>query len=593
MIGSQLRYPFLWLGLAQVWLAQAASNPLAGVPYMPWLPGDVEPEIERLNEDTFHIGGELKIFFQRAFRTFAFYTDPVKQDDLIPEVRLVFGRLVEQFSSAGPHFMALRSLKAAEDGSSYRLSLRPEVEFYKTSPGSVTIDRIPATAEDLLFSLESYRNYPWIKSSYTGRSLPIAKMFIEGQDVVITIEPGRESEGRDFLLGMFVSTYLVPKSEYEGIDVPEIGFSKVPVGSGPYIVRSADTSQGSRIVYERVKDHWLDRSHPQFPIYQFQTIHFELGGASDFEDQAFRAGLANVQSFQTLDRPTELLAWAKSNGRKMTLTETKEINSRQHWIRFHGRVSKETRMALALAAPLAQELKQLDAFGTQSRSIVSLHQGRSLFQFTDTLKDSIAGRRHAVEDDPRAINSYKRRVLREIQSLLAKQSPRPSRIILLIDSTERWQEAVASRWIQSLKTVGIDVETKALQGAQLVSAVREGDFDMGLGSLFSLESPRVNWFASLFDPRETDKTRNAHMASHSEIEALIDGLLAARQADDIRQAIRDIEDVIARDVLALPIADLGSEAYLLHPTEFEPAIKINGQLRGILGIVVRDWRKRP
>ena len=140
------------------------------------------------------------------------------------------------------------SYKISEDGLDYTFHLRDDVTFQ---------DGTPVTAEDVVFSLELYKD-----SEYQGSQISMMTSVEATDDYTVVCH--LDTPYAPFLQGI-VSPFIVSKAYYEAD--PD-GFVTNPMGSGPYKFVSRTT--GSNIVLEAYEDYY--RGAPAIKNLTFEVI---------------------------------------------------------------------------------------------------------------------------------------------------------------------------------------------------------------------------------------------------------------------------------------------------------------------------------
>ena len=144
------------------------------------------------------------------------------------------GELMNPDGTHEPEPRIAESYEISEDGLDYTFHLRDDVTFH---------DGTPVTAEDVVFSLETYQ-----ASEYQGSQISM----MTGVEAVDenTVVCHLDTPYAPFLQGI-LSPYIFPKAYYESD--PE-AVATNPIGSGPYKFVSRTT--GSNIILESNEDYY-------------------------------------------------------------------------------------------------------------------------------------------------------------------------------------------------------------------------------------------------------------------------------------------------------------------------------------------------
>lgn len=472
------------------------------------------------------------------------------------------------------------------DGSQFRFKMRPEVEFYKTDPLHRSVDkivRIPSRPSDLLFSFEQMKK-AWERNGFSRELEPLSHLYLDGDEVVVQFKMDQRSHGRSLVVYFLMSPILSEQIHGE-IDLQDGSKDKWPVGCGPYIATELDLDRGDRAVYERIPNHWLDRVLPNFPMFQVKTVELVVNGDQTFVEQGLRAGVINYHS---VSDPNDLARIQTKT--RLHSTVSRETDSVQHWLRFHGNLPKAMREVVSWMAPLAQELRTLGAFPSNSKPIFSLHQSTSFFNQLDGV--TLAHERSKVEASPDAIRRFRRiasaRAI-EIMTSSNLQNANGSRLKLsiVVDNQENREIAFANRLKENLQSVGIDLEIRSMDSNQLFQVVQDGNFHLRLQNLWAGETPQVPNLRGLFVAGPP--VWHAHTRPDQRLKDLMSELESARFYTDVYSSALKLDHYIVENLFALPILGESSDLFVLHPDWIEPVILVNGHVRNN---PARDWRAR-
>jgi len=141
---------------------------------------------------------------------------------------------------------AAESVVVSEDGSTYSITLREDVQFH---------DGVQLTARDVLFTIELAQNAD-LKSPFRGNWDRVIVEVVDSRSLLITLPEPYAPFIENFTLG------ILPAHIWRSIPIEQVPFSEfntTPIGSGPYLVKQAEFSRtGTVAAYTLTKtpDHY-------------------------------------------------------------------------------------------------------------------------------------------------------------------------------------------------------------------------------------------------------------------------------------------------------------------------------------------------
>ncbi|MCC7274352.1 MAG: ABC transporter substrate-binding protein [Alphaproteobacteria bacterium] len=176
----------------------------------------------------------------------------------------------EAFSEYG---MVAESVIVPKDRSWVAFNLRPEAKFN---------DGSPITPADVVFSMEilKAKGAPFYRSYY-GDVVKVETT--AAHQVKFTFRNGDNPE-----LPLIVGQLPVLSRAYWTTREFDKTTLEAPLGSGPYVVESADP--GRSITYRRVPNHWADDLPVQKGQYNFERIRFDYYRDATVALEAFKGG---------------------------------------------------------------------------------------------------------------------------------------------------------------------------------------------------------------------------------------------------------------------------------------------------------------
>lgn len=488
--------------------------------------------------------------------------------------------LDEPFSLYG---LIAETIDTPEDRSWVAFTLRPEARFS---------DGKPITVDDVIFSLETLRehgrpNHRTYYSKVTKIERP------DERTVKFVLGPELDRE-MPLILGLMP---ILPKHILSGRDFEKTTL-EAPVGSGPYVI--AEVDPGARIIYKRNPDYWAARLAPNVGRHNFDQIRYDYFRDGNTAFEAFKKGLVDMRSEGDPTRwATGYDFPAKEDGR-VVLEEFKTglpsgmsafvMNSRRE-------IFADKRVRAALIQMFDFEWANKSLFHglytrTQSyydNSELSSH-GRPadeaeralLAKFPDVVTPEIMDGTYAL---PKTEGTGRNRSNRRIATRLLKEAGYEIRNGVLVNgksgqpftfefiATSREQERLALHFARTLKKLGIQMDVRQVDSAQMQRRRETYDFDM----------INYNWFASLSPGneqtfywgtagRDRQGTRNYMGADEPAIDAMITALLAARDRPEFRSAVRALDRVLLSGKYVVPLFHSPARwaarwSYLKHPKE--------------------------
>ena len=494
--------------------------------------------------------------------------------------------LDEPFSLYG---LIAETIETPDDRSWVAFKLRPEATFS---------DGKPITVDDVIFSLETLREHgrPNHRTYYSKVSK------IERPDertVKFVLGPELDRE-MPLILGLMP---ILPKHILSGRDFEKTTL-EAPIGSGPYVVEEVDP--GARIVYKRNPDYWAAKLAPNVGRHNFDQIRYDYFRDGNTAFEAFKKGLVDMRSEGDPTRwATGYEFPAKKDGR-VVLEEFKTglpsgmsafvLNSRRE-------VFADKRVRAALIQMFDFEWANKSLFHglytrTQSfydNSELSSH-GRTadeieralLSKFPDVVTPEILDGTYEL---PKTDGSGRNRTNRRIATRLLKEAGYEIRNGVLTNSktgqpftfefiaTSREQERLALHFARGLKKLGIQMEVRQVDSAQMQRRRETYDFDMINYTWFASLSPgNEQTFYWGTDGRDRQGTRNYMGADDPAIDAMISALLAARDRPEFSSAVRALDRVLLSGKYVVPLFHSPARwaarwSYLKHPE----AVSLYGQ----------------
>lgn len=496
-------------------------------------------------------------------QTFNTMNSFVAKGDAPPRLEMTFDTLMAGAADEPDSFYGLvaESVSVSDDGNELRFFLRPEARFH---------DGSPLTAEDIAFSLNILKS-----DGHPAFSLPLKQMVSAeaagSREVVVRLSGKQSSE-----LKLNIGALPILSAAYYADRDFTAGTMDTPLGSGPYRVGTFET--GRFIEYERVPDYWgrdlpVNRGMANFDVIRVEFFRDRTAG---FE--AFKKGdVLYREEFTSKVWATEYNFPAILDGRvtKEEIPSEKRA-SFQAWY-FNTRREKfadpRTRQAIGLAFDFEWVNKNL-FYGVYSRSasyfeksgyaaegLPSAEELALLEPYRDKLSPAVFEEpyRPPVSDGSGRDRSHLREAVRLLSeagwqrkgSRLVNARGEPLSVEFLIRSPTF--ERVLGKYVESLKSIGVDARSRLVDPAQYQSRLNDFDFDI-VGAAFSLSATPMEGLKPFLTSESAGipGSRNYSGIKDPVVDALVEKVLAAPDRDAHRTALRAIDRVLRAAHYVIP-----------------------------------------
>ncbi|QGZ33176.1 extracellular solute-binding protein [Stappia indica] len=436
-------------------------------------------------------------------------------------------------------------------------------------------DGTPVTVEDVIFSFEILRDKG--RPHFRARYSRITAMEKTGErSVRFTFADGTDRE-LPLLVGMspiFARHTIDPESFDRSTLVP-------PVGSGPYVIDSVDP--GNRIVYRRDPDYWAKDLPIRRGLYNFDEVSIEYYRDENTLFEAFKKGLVQVLPVADPARWTTSLDFpAVAEGKVVKEGFRLGTPAGMHGFVFNTRrpVFADVRMRRALAMLFDFEWVNRTLYhglfartgGYFDNSVLS-SLGRPaseaeralLAPFADEIApDVLAGTWQPTHADG---SGRDRKVLRAAVEQLGAAGYRidggtlrdpggaPLSFEILVASQD--QERLALAYQRALKLIGIEARIRSVDSAQYQRRRQTFDYDLVMNTWLVSLSPgneqRYRWGS---DAAGQDGSFNYAGVKSPAVDATIDAMLAARDAEGFTAAVRAFDRALISGAYVVPLFHL-------------------------------------
>ncbi len=488
-------------------------------------------------------------------QTFNTMSSFASKGDAPPRMELTFAALMASAADEPDSVYGLvaEAAEVSDDGNEIHFFLRPEARFH---------DGSPLTARDAAFSLNILK-----AEGHPSVSLSLKEMVsaeAAGDHELVVRLSGRQSSQLKLTIAgqpIFSADY------YAGRDF-STGTMEPPLGSGPY--RVGQFEAGRFIEYERVEDYWARDLPVLRGMNNFDVIRVEFFRDRTAGFEAFKKGdVLYREEFTSKVWATEYNFPAIVEGR-VTKEEipSEKRPSLQAWY-YNTRRSKfadpRTRQAIGLAFDFEWVNKNL-FYEAYSRSasffekspyaaegLPSAEELELLEPFRDQLAEAVFQEPHVppVSDGSGRDRTHLREAVRLLGdagwkrkgSQLVNEAGQPLSVEFLIRSPTF--ERVLGKYVESLRTIGIDADIRLVDPAQYQARQNEFDYDI-LGAAFSLGATPMEGLKNFLTSESADVPGSNNFAGIREpvVDALLEKALAAPDRETHRTALRAIDRVL-------------------------------------------------
>ena len=448
---------------------------------------------------------------------------------------------------------AAKSVSIADDGLTYRFTLRDETQFH---------DGSPLTADDVVWSLMT------LKESGHPIIAQLLRDFLgaaaEGDRVIVV--RFKQKRGRD--VPLFVASLPIFSKAYYAKQSFDQSTLNIPLGSGPYKVGRFEV--GHFIEYDRVKDWWGAELPVAKGLNNFDTVRYEYYRDRDVGFVGFTArNYLFREEFSSLTWAKQYDFPAFKDGRVVRREIPDDTPSgAQGWFMNTRRdkfKDKRVREALIDAFDFEWTNKNI-MYGAYKRT-VSVFQNSPLMAtgrpdtaelkllepFRGKVPDEVFGEPYVppVTDG----SGQDRRALRKGAVLLEQAGvkvvngkrtlPNGQPFTIEFLSEEQALKPHHLTYIRSLETLGFQATLRIVDPVQYRKRADDFDFDMTIDRMSFSSTPGDslrNYFTS--QAAKIPGSQNLAGISDPVIDALVDIIIAAKTRAELTTACRALDRVI-------------------------------------------------
>jgi microcin C transport system substrate-binding protein len=455
-----------------------------------------------------------------------------------------------------------------DDFSSVTYRLRPQAKWH---------DGQPVTADDVIFSLDSFKKYHPQYSAYYRHVVKAEK--VGERDIKFTFDaPGNRELPQ--IVGQLT---VLPKHWWEGTDSEgrkrDISATTLekPLGSGAYRIKEFEP--GRSIVLERAKDYWARDLNVNIGLKNFDELRYEYFRDSTVALEAFKGDQVDWRTENSAKNWATAYDFPAVTEKHVLLEEflNRSFGSMQAFalnVRREKFADPRVRRALNFAFDFEEMNKQI-FFGQYKRissyfdgtelASSGLPQGREL-EILETVRAQVPAEvfttayTNPVGGNPEAVRDNLREALR-----LLKEAGYEVRDRKLVDIKTGTQfafellgedpsfERVMLFFKPSLERLGIAVSVRTIDPTQYENRLRNWDFDIVVANWGESLSPgneqREYWGSQSADMAGS---RNIIGIKNPAIDKLIERVIYTKDRDDLIAATKALDRVLLWNHYVVP-----------------------------------------
>ncbi|WFU71953.1 MULTISPECIES: extracellular solute-binding protein [unclassified Bradyrhizobium] len=456
-----------------------------------------------------------------------------------------------------------------DDFSFVTYRLRPEAKWH---------DGKPVTADDVIFSLDSFKKHHPMYSAYYSHVVKAEKVGEREVKFVFDAPGNRELPQ---IVGQLT---VLPKHWWEGTDAQgrkrDVSATtlEVPLGSGPYKIK--EFVAGRSIALERVKDYWGRDFAANVGRNNFDELRYEYFRDATVAIEAFKADQVDWRTENSAKSWATAYDFPAVAEKRVILEEFANRSSgvMQAFVPNLRRAKfsdPRVRRALNYAFDFEEMNKQI--FYGQYKRITSyfdgidelmatgLPQGKELEiletvraevppeVFTTAYTNPVGGSPEAVRDNLREALRLFKEAGYEVRDRKLVDVKTGAQFSLELLNQDPSFERVTLFYKPSLERLGIAVSVRTVDPTQYENRTRDWDFDVVTNSWGESQSPgneqREFWSSKTAD---IAGSRNIAGIKNPAVDKLIERLIYARDRDDLVAATKALDRVLLWNHYVVP-----------------------------------------
>jgi len=458
---------------------------------------------------------------------------------------------------------------------------RKWIEFHM-NPKARFSDGEPVEVSDVLFTFNLLKEKG--RPPYSSRMKAVEKMEQTGPRSIKLWFNDRASRETPMLFG------LMPVLPEHATDVEGFGKTtiEIPIASGPYTV--SEVKPGESITYQRDPDYWAKDLPAQQGFFNFDTIKVDYYRSSQALFEGFKKGLFDIYPENSPGKWRTAYDFpAVNDGRIVKEEFKKKTPSGMLGFVFNTRraqfKNRNARKALAMLFDFEWANENLfygayqrtssywqDSYLSSFGQPASEGERKLLAPFPGVvLPEVMDGSYVAPKSDGSGVD---RKILRAALSVLRQEGyaikegklvdpdekPLAFEMLIAGDAGISGQdiERLALSYKQSAAKLGIDIEIRLVDDAQYQARKGTFDYDMTVVRYSSSLSPGAEqiwrWGSR---SQNVEGTFNFAGTAEPALDATIDALLAARNEDEFKDAVRAYDRVLISGHYVVPLYHLG------------------------------------
>ncbi|AWM03496.1 extracellular solute-binding protein [Bradyrhizobium amphicarpaeae] len=449
---------------------------------------------------------------------------------------------------------------------------------YRLRPQAKWHDGKPVTADDVIFSLDSFKKHHPMYSAYYSHVVKAEKVGEREVKFVFDAPGNRELPQ---IVGQLT---VLPKHWWEGTDAQgrkrDVSATtlEVPLGSGPYKVK--DFVAGRSIALERVKDYWGRDLPANVGRNNFDELRYEYFRDATVAIEAFKADQVDWRTENSAKNWATAYDFPAVTEKRVILEEFANRSSgvMQAFVPNLRRAKfsdPRVRRALNYAFDFEEMNKQI--FYGQYKRVVSyfdgieelmatgLPQGKELEiletvraevpaeVFTTAYSNPVGGNPERVRDNLREALRLFKEAGYEVRDRKMTDIKTGAQFTLELLNSDPSFERITLFYKPSLERLGIAVSVRTVDPTQYENRLREWDFDVVTKSWGESQSPgneqRERWGAKNADVAGSD---NIAGIKNPAVDKLIDRVIFAKDRDDLVAATKALDRVLLWNHYVVP-----------------------------------------